>query len=135
MDIINYTSYFHDGGIINIEQKNNNISISMESAEMDPDDLKENVLLSKYNTIKGKLCIEGIVSIMINEKPFNRKLIMTHDDGEILDFEFLNNHIIKLGIQWNNFPPKPIDLDFSIIRIEAEKIWWENIPDLYDPFD
>jgi hypothetical protein len=28
-----------------------------------------------------------------------------------------------------NFPPKPEINDFSVIKIEAEKIWWENDAD------
>ena len=52
-----------------------------------------------------------------------------YDSGSILDFEILNHKVI-LGIEWTDYPPKPRKSDFSTIEIEAEKIWWENIPDL-----
>jgi len=58
---------------------------------------------------------------------------MNYDYGSIFDFDIRNNQI-ELQISWRNVPQKPYVNDFSTIKIEAQKIWWENIPDLYDPF-
>ena len=55
MDISKYTAFFHDGAIRDIDHKHNKMELSMESAEMDKDDVKENIPLSKYDTIQGKL--------------------------------------------------------------------------------
>src|SRR5271154_4797791 len=42
--------------------------------------------------------------------------------------------IVELQISWRNAPQKPDVNDFSAIVIQADRIWWENIPDLFDPF-
>ena len=56
-----------------------------------------------------------------------------YDNGEILDLEIDDNKVFLL-IEWKNWPPKPRlrTNDVSKIEIEAEKIYWENIPDLSD---
>ena len=41
-----------------------------------------------------------------------------------------NHSTLLLGIQWGNYPPKARVDNFSTIIIKAEKMWWENIPDL-----
>jgi hypothetical protein len=134
MDIISYTSYFHDGGIINMEQKNNNIMISMESAEMDSDDLKEKVLLSKYNTIRGILHLDNVKCIKEDNKTFLGKIGMMYDSARILTFEMDVNKV-RLLLDWVSYLPKMYVNDVSDFEMEAEKIWWENIPNLYDHFD
>lgn len=131
MDISKYTSFFHDGGIDDIKHIENRMIISMESAEMDKNDINEDITLSKYDTIQGKLHIEGIINITINEKPFSGVLKKIYDSGNIFDFELGKNYV-KLLVSWGNYPPKSDIDDFSTIEIEAEKIWWENIPDLFD---
>ena len=40
VNINNYTPFFHDGSIIDISHDRDTIVVSMESAEMDEDDLK-----------------------------------------------------------------------------------------------
>jgi hypothetical protein len=54
-----------------------------------------------------------------------------YDGGSILDFEIFKHKVI-LGIEWTDYPPKVRKSDFTTIEIEAEKIRWENIPDLSD---
>jgi hypothetical protein len=58
---------------------------------------------------------------------------MKYDSGNIFNLEIKKNKV-EIAFSWVNFPPKPSVNDFSTIEIEAEKIWWENIPDLADPF-
>lgn len=133
MDIKKYSDFFHDGGIINIMQKNNSIEISMESNQIWPEWNKDKIPLSSYKTIKGKLHLEGVTNI--TEDHINQKLIyMNYDSGEILDFD-INDNKIKLLVIWLNYPPKPKLDKTELIEIEAKKIFWENIPDLFNPFD
>jgi len=126
MDISKYTSLFHDGSIINIVHKGNDIIIPMESAEIDKEDV-EDMALSKKDTIKGKLHLIGVTNIKENGRPFDKNLKMKYDDGEIFRFK-INKSKIELQIKWNSSPPKPYIEDFSTIEIEAKKIWWENVP-------
>ena len=125
-----YASFFHDGSIIAIEHFNN-MEISTESAEMDIEDLKDDTKLSKHDRIAGKLHLENIKTISIDEIPYFGTLQMSYDEGSIFGF-IVGKQTVELQIIWENFSPKPAVNEFSTIKITAEKIWWENIPDLFD---
>ncbi|MBM3191652.1 MAG: hypothetical protein FJZ63_03215 [Chlamydiae bacterium] len=129
MDISEYTDFFHDGSLIEIEHKNDKIELSMSSAEVDKTDLKEPIELSKSDRIMGKLHIEGVTSIKIGDNPLKKQLKKEYDGGQIFDFE-IKNLTVTLAIQWVNYPLKPETNFFSVITIEGEKIYWENIPSL-----
>lgn len=131
MDIAKYADYFHDGSLINFKHGGNKIEISMLSAEIIPEHMIENMPPLNKNRIRGKLYLDGIKKIKVNKEPFTGTLKKTYDSGSILDFEVLKNKVI-LGIEWTDYPPKPRKSDFTTIEIEAEKIRWENIPDLSD---
>ena len=105
----------------------------MQSAQIDKEDIREDIALSSFHRIKGKLHLENITSVFIDDALFLGKLKMLHDKGSIFDFE-LNENEIELQIAWVDFPPKPDVNEFSVIKIFARNIWWENIPDLLDPF-
>ena len=129
IDINKYADFFHDGSIIDIDHIGNKMIISMESAEVDEEDIKDAITIAKDARIRGKLHIEGIKSVRINNKPYLEIIKKIYDEGGIVNFEITNNSVI-LSIDWVNFPPNPKINEFSVIKIEAEKIWWENIPDL-----
>ncbi len=134
MNIQDYLAFFHDGSFFNIEQHENEIVISMQTADMDKDDLKDDIPLSKFNRLIGKLHLKEIKKIKISNNLSLTDIKKKYDYGTILDFEIVNKNI-DLGILWKNYPPKHPTNDFTIIEIEAEKIWWENIPDMKDPFE
>lgn len=128
-----YLHEFHDGCLIDIEHKGRNCVLSLESAEMDPADMKDGISLSGRGTIKGKLYVKDIQSININEVDFQGKLSLKYDYGSIFDFD-IQNDVVELQISWRNSPGKPNVNDFSTIKIKAKSIFWETIPDLEDPF-
>lgn len=133
MNISNYAAFFHDGSIMDIQHVGNTVEFSMASAEMDEEDITDDVVLSRDGSIQGKLHVEEITNIIIDKHSFFGKITKTYDNGKIFDFEITKN-CIELSIDWVNFPPKPAINEFSIIKIEAKKIWWENIPDLSDEY-
>jgi hypothetical protein len=133
MNLKNYTSFFHDGSIIAMNHVGNEITISMESAEMDEGDIKDGIALSKDDRIRGKLHIERVKRIKENNQHYTDVLRMKYNDAEIFHFEF-NQNKVELQIKWCSYPPKPCIEDFSTIEIAAEEIWWENIPDLEVPY-
>ena len=133
MDISKYTAFFHDGSLIEIEHKNNKIELALSSAEMDEDDLKEPIELSNDDCIQGKLHIEGIKRVIVDDKLLDKPLKKEYDDGQIFDFE-IDNNTVTLAIQWVNYPRKPETDAFSVITIEGEKVYWENIPNLEDSY-
>jgi len=128
-----YLHEFHDGSLIDIQHSDQECIFSLESAEMDRADMNDDIPLSERGTIKGKLHLEKVQSILINEIPFHSQLKLVYDYGSIFDFNIRNN-VVELQISWRNAPQKPDVNDFSTIVIHANFIWWENIPDLFDPF-
>jgi hypothetical protein len=133
MSIEKYTAYFHDGALIDIQHSDNQIVLSLESSEMDLSDLKDPIQLSERNSIKGKLHLKRISSVILNDVSFSGQLKMKYDSGTIFDLH-IEKKRIEISLSWENFPPKPSVNDFDTIVIEAEEVKWENIPDLYDPF-
>lgn len=131
IDILDYTSFFHDGSIIDIDHQKDQVLIYMESAEVDKGDLEDNIELSEESCIKGILKIRQIKNIQLDQKPIEN-LKMLGDCGSILDFE-ITESTIKLFVEWINFPPnKEIEI-YSTIYLEAKEIKWENNPNLFDP--
>jgi hypothetical protein len=129
IDISKYSSYFHDGSIFNIEHIENTIILSMSSAQMDVEDLNDDITLSANNCIQGKLHLEKVKKIIVDKKPIKGTFKLLYDDAEILDFEIKETSVIFF-IQWINYPPKSDIAKYSDIQIKSDKIWWENIPDL-----
>ncbi len=128
-----YLHEFHDGALLAIEHREQDYIFSLESAEMDYSDMKDNLALSERGTIKGKLHLEDVQSVKINELIFQDELKMKYDYGSIFDL-IIQENTVELQISWRNAPKKPYVNDFSTIVINATSIWWENIPDLLDPF-
>ena len=131
MDIKKYAGYFHDGSIEMIRHSGENIDILMGSAEVSAEENEDNIELSKDFCINGILHIEGVIQIKENNQLRFNKLRMENDAAEIFDLE-IGSHCVAIDIAWYSLPPKPCIDDLSVIEIEAEKIWWENIPDLLD---
>lgn len=132
MLISKYVDYFHDGEFIDVNYANNNINFILESAEIDPDEIGKEIKTSKNETILGRLHVEGVKKITVNKQEILDQLTKNFDYGKIFDLEIKEN-FVELAIDWVNFRPKPQVNEFSVIQIEAEKIWWENIPDLEVP--
>lgn len=128
IDINKYADFFHDGSIIDIDHTGKRMIIVMESAEVDKEDIKDDIPLSNDARIRGILHIEEIKSIKTNNNPRLEVLNKKYDEGGIVNFEITKNSVL-LSIDWVNFPPNPKINEFSVIEIEAKKIWWENIPD------
>lgn len=108
------------------------MKISMESAEMAKEDLKDDIVLSKDNRIRGILHLEGITNIKENGYPVFDVWKMKYEDAEIFHFQ-LSQQKVEFQIKWSCYPPNTCMEDFSTIEIEVGKIWWENIPNLKSP--
>jgi hypothetical protein len=133
MNIGRYTSYFHDGSVIDICHGNSILVLSIESAEISVEENLDNIPLSDRLTIKGKLHLEKVDFITDNEKPISAPLRMLYDSAGILHFK-IRDTTVSLDLEWVNFPPHARITAYSFYTISAKKIWWENIPDLRDPF-
>lgn len=68
MDISNYTAFFHDGSLSKIIHQNNELILSMKSAEIALEELPGNIALSSDDRIKGNLHIVDVENIEINGK-------------------------------------------------------------------
>jgi len=132
MDIKKYSGCFHDGVVYNMQHKNNEIILSLESAELRPEWNKDKIKLSKERTITGYLHLQGVKSVSINTNIFPKRLKMIYDIGEIYDLEISEQSVVLVA-SWSNDAPKlPEETDVFIYKIEAEKIYWENVPTAYD---
>jgi hypothetical protein len=131
MDVKKYTIFFHDGGIVDFQLREDNIEFSMESSELLPEWNPEHIPLSNTQTIRGKLHLFGVSQITINQVPVIQ-IKKIYDEGEILHFQINENNVTLLVI-WSNFPPKNRVSICESIGIIAKEICWENIPHLkYD---
>lgn len=128
-----YAGFFHDGSVEKIIHKNNKIEIWMESAELQSGWNDDNIPLSKHNTLAGKLFLENIQRILIEGKESLEKFRIKkdYDKANINDFE-MHLERISLTIWWVKYLPKYEESDFFFYEIEAKKIFWENIPTLFD---
>ncbi|MDE3046514.1 MAG: hypothetical protein KGJ02_07725 [Verrucomicrobiota bacterium] len=132
MNISNHD--FHDGYIIDVQHRNNRLEISMESAQISDDELNDDIVLSNHHTIKGKLHLEEVESIKINNKENLETITKKYDEGIIHSFDIKENKL-TLVLSWVNHTPNVYEeTDFFKYEIEAKKIWWETIADLYNPF-
>ena len=128
-DMSKYTAYFQNGNLINFghskddNRSMNDMDISMESAEIAP----ENMPPLNKKRITAMLFLFFIREIKINQEIFSGILEKPCKNGKILKFEILGDTVI-LGIEWRNDPPKPSTSDYSLIEIEADHIYWANLP-------
>jgi hypothetical protein len=129
IDISKYVSYFHDGNLFNVSKLKNEITFQMSSAEVDFSEIEKELILSKDHRIRGILHLNNIQNIHLTGEYRLENLFDIFNLGTILDFE-VKDKTIELGILWENYPPKPRTNEFTTIVIRADRIWWENIPDL-----
>ncbi len=132
MNIEKYTGYFHDGTVIDILHEESQIQFLLESSEISEEEPLDRSFLSTSNTLKGKLHILNVTRARIGNKEYEDVLKKQYDDGEILELWIHNNRMMML-VEWTNFPPKDRITNVSKIEIEAESIYWENIPSLAYP--
>lgn len=133
MNIANYD--FHDGYLIEVQHHGDKMEISMESAQISQDDMNDNLELSNHETLKGKLHLENIKEIKVNDQSFYEKFKKPHDEGDVYNFDIQDNKV-TLIIAWQDHPPSmSLETDmWCTYEIEAEKIYWENIPNLHNPY-
>jgi len=129
ISIIDYVDYFHDGTIVDIVQKGENISFLMESGYIDPDEINDPSLLSEANTLQGKLNLKKIRKIKVNNKEYKKSFVMIYDEGDILELDIFDNTAVFL-IEWINYPPKLRSKDVIELIITADNIYWENLPNM-----
>lgn len=132
IDISKYAAYFHDGNLFNISRVKDEIVCQMSSAEVDLSEIEKGLVLSKNHRIRGMLHLSNIQNIHITGEYKLESLFDVFNLGTILDFE-IKNKSVYLGVLWENYPPKPRTNEFTTIVIQAERIWWENLPELTDP--
>lgn len=130
-----YAGYFHDGSIHDIMHYKDSLVISIESAQLLPEwywDRKK-LPLSKRDTISGKLYFVHVNSLKQDDKPSHEAFKMVYEGCEVFDIK-IEVHKIKMLVTWEQYLPKRERTDMVCIEIEADKIYWENIPNLFDDY-
>jgi len=125
---------FHDGYLIDIKHDHDRIELSLESSQIDCEDFKNIFLLSDHGTLKGKLHFVGVQKITQEGIHHHEKLRKQEDEGDLFSIDFFDNKV-SFVINWLPYSSKP-DRQNSWIsyEIEAEQIYWENIPNLPNPY-
>lgn len=135
MNLAKYQSYFHDGTLIDIIHIKNTIEISISSCEIELNDLERKIPLAHDGTIRGKIIVKKNIKIFIDKKNISlNELRMFYDRAEILNLNISQNEII-IFLLWKTLRPVVKDEKYSELKIEAEEIYFENIPILLDPFE
>ncbi|MFZ4772654.1 MAG: hypothetical protein ACOYK9_01525 [Chlamydiia bacterium] len=106
-NIKKYIDYFHDGNLYDIQIADNHIKFYIESAEIDPDDIKEESILNERYRIKGIPWLKGVIQVVINNQIPKRLIHIISEDGEIKDLEIHDNKVL-LNVMWSKYS----DLDF-----------------------
>jgi hypothetical protein len=130
IDVSKYTGFFHDGNLFGISKIKNEIAFRMSSAEVDPSEIEKFLPLSKDHRIQGVFHLSNIQSLHLTGEYKLERLFDVFDLGTILDFEIIDR-TVELGILSENYPPKAHTNEFTTIVIQAERTWWENIPEFY----
>lgn len=124
MDISSYTSYFHDGEVLGIIQKEDYIMMYLKSAEINPNIIND-IPLSVDNRLKGNLHIKGVKSIFNNGEELEGELQMLFPDNDLLHLKIKGNTVFcEIGWRGRNSN----EIDFSDLEIRATEVWWENLP-------
>ena len=132
MDIEKYD--FHDGYIIDIKHIKGSVAISMESAQIDTEEVCGTYELSEHKTLKGKLHLDGVKKIILNEKRCLDQLEMVDMEGNISSLDF-DSQRMYLVINWMPHPPTTEKKEsWYAYEIYCEHIYWENIPNLTNPY-
>ncbi|MCH9612122.1 MAG: hypothetical protein S4CHLAM102_06050 [Chlamydiia bacterium] len=97
------------------------------SAQISAKENRDNLRLDPESIIRGKLHIESITDVLVDEQKFAGVLKKEYDSGRILDLNVKENSVY-LFIQWCNFPPSLKEEDYNSYLISAKRIWWENTP-------
>lgn len=126
-----YLRYFQYGSLLDIEYDADTLVLPMISCELMSEEVQDDMFTSNRK-MQGKLHVEGINSITINDNPLSEKLEYKYDDGKILDFKISDNSL-EINIEWKNFKPKKNE--YTKIHISAEKISWEPVPFLEDSYN
>lgn len=112
-------SFFHDGSLLDIRQKDDRIEFFLESAE-----IKKGDLPPYEGRVFAKVVINGVKSVKVNETAFSGVLDFEYDGGEIKDL-VIKGDLIELGVEWTNYRPKLDVNEYSLIQVAGDSVRFE----------
>ncbi|MFZ4772656.1 MAG: hypothetical protein ACOYK9_01535 [Chlamydiia bacterium] len=119
-NIKKYGGYFHDGLLYDIQIKDSDILLFIESAQMDPDEFEKGFKLTKDNLLKGILCLKNVTKVFVNRKLSDHSLSMISECAEIYDL-FIEDNKVEVNISWSKYDDKSFD-DFTSNEIYCERV-------------
>lgn len=120
VDIEKYEKHFEGGILYNLSADTHFGAFTMESASIDPKTVSNCVILSDQNTLKGKLSIEEIESITVDEKTIALPKDQTFK-GAIIQSCVIRLESFELDIRLASST-------LTCFKVRAKKIYWENFP-------
>lgn len=129
MKINYYSSYFHDGDVIDIKRDRYSLVILMQSSQIAPADMTDDIPLSNFSTLRGKLHLVNVSSIKIDGRPCDMVEMQT-DRGDIYDLQ-IQDRSVRMLIAWmDDTRHLSNNRDMIEYHVEAENVFWENLPHL-----
>ncbi len=90
---------FHDGTLYSIENIDSNLILTLESSCIHPEYISDNSILSIVGTLRGKLHIDGVSTILEDNKPISILSNKGYEVGNIFDFD-LKECSLKIVLGW-----------------------------------
>lgn len=120
VDIKKYTNCFSGGTLEDIECKDEEVILKMQSTKVDSTLVRHPGMLSEKNTFIGKLHIEEIKSIKLNAISQTSHEELEKKTGELINLT-ISSQCVTLLLKKNN--------DTTInIELHGKNIYWENLP-------
>jgi hypothetical protein len=134
INIQKYGDFFHDGRILKIQHNKDKISFALESAEIDLDDISDNLPLSTDDRLRGRLHLDRVLKILLNGKEFKGRIEMQYNHTSIYSLD-MDTKIVRLFFCWEVYPvSSSLSLTPVNLEIYAKRIYWEPVPDMVDPY-
>ncbi|MDP1834320.1 MAG: hypothetical protein Q8K75_00175 [Chlamydiales bacterium] len=131
IEIAAYAGYFHDGRLNDLIRENGDLILVIESAQIDPNEITQNVPLSNRSTLRGKLILEKLKRAHI-EGDAACGLAKIGLYGNIIDLSIAQTSV-ELALAWKYCGDKRLEY-FVNLLLEAENVYWKYDANILDPY-
>lgn len=131
IEIAAYTGYFHDGRLNDLICEDCNLLLVLESAQIDPGEVSQDVFLSNRSTLIGRLLLKRVTRVSI-EGDAACGLAKMSCYGSIIDLSIAGTSV-NLALSWKYCGKNRIEYFVDYI-LEAENLCWKYDVNIVDPY-
>ncbi|MBF5058913.1 hypothetical protein [Candidatus Neptunochlamydia vexilliferae] len=125
VDIRKYLEFFERGEILGVIYKGDKVFLTLESSYINPKAVDNRTILSKNCTLRGKLVLQRVESYCLDNKKTQPPKKQLFAGGKIVKLE-LKQTVAEIVFEYKEQSIKKR----VAVKIEAQKIYWENLPTL-----